>query len=81
MNQGMSPGSWLSQFISILLIHRKNIFSVITSFKVKCFLKKKSQKMLFTLCIKYLNKENRDSVKVFSGLVITLRTKQGRFEN
>ena len=37
--------------------------------------------MLFTLCIKYLNKENRDSVKVFSGLVITLRTKQGRFEN
>ena len=31
--------------------------------------------MLVVRCTNYLNKENSDSVKVFSGLVITLRTK------
>ena len=32
-------------------------------------------------CTNYLNKENSDSVKVFSALVITLRRKYGRVEN
>ena len=31
--------------------------------------------MLLAHCTNYLNKENSDSVKVFSGLVITLGTK------
>ena len=31
--------------------------------------------MLFARCTNYLNRENSDSVKVISGLVITLRTK------
>ena len=31
--------------------------------------------MLFARSTNYLNKENSDSVKVFSGLVIILRTK------
>ena len=31
--------------------------------------------MLSARCTNYLNKENNDSVKGFSGLVITLRTK------
>ena len=35
---------------------------------------KKSRKMLFARCANYLNKEDSDSGKVFSGLV-TLRTK------
>ena len=31
--------------------------------------------MTLARCTNYLNKENSDSVKVFSGLVIALRTK------
>ena len=31
--------------------------------------------MLLLHCTNYLNKENSDSVKIFSALVITLRTK------
>ena len=37
--------------------------------------------MLLVHCANYLNKENSDSVKVFSALVITLRRKYGRVEN
>ena len=46
-----------------------------SSFKRKVFLKKGSKKMLFARCTNYLNRENSDSVKAISGLVITLRTK------
>ena len=31
--------------------------------------------MILACCTNYLNKENSDSVKVFSGLVIVLQTK------
>ena len=31
--------------------------------------------MLFARCTNYLNKENSDTVKVFSGLVMILRTR------
>ena len=37
--------------------------------------------MLLARCTNYLSKENSDRVKVFSGLVKTLRTKSGRVEN
>ena len=37
--------------------------------------------MLFADYSNYLNKENSDSVKEFSGSVLTLRTKYGRDEN
>ena len=37
--------------------------------------------MLLSHWANYLNKENSDSVKVFSGLVIILRTKEDRVEN
>ena len=37
--------------------------------------------MLLAHWTNYLNKENCDGVKVFSELVITLRTKLGRVEN
>ena len=37
--------------------------------------------MLFADYSNYLNKENSDSVKEFSGSVLTLRTKYGRDKN
>ena len=59
---------------------RKSIFrfqekkSILRSYS-KVFFEEKSQNMLFARCANYLNKENSDSVKVFSGLVTTLHRK------
>ena len=64
-------GSWLSQFISVSFFHRKNVFFSFCFFQSKVFSKKKNQNMLFARCSNDLNKENSDSMKVFSGLVIT----------
>ena len=49
----------------------KNLYRCFCFFKVKFLKKKKSRKMLFARCTNYLNKGNNDTVKVFSGLVIT----------
>ena len=61
----------LNSLVSHFFIE-KCFFSVFASFKVN--FKKKSRKILLARCTNYLNKENSDSVKVFSGLVnITLK--------
>ena len=62
--------SFLNSLVSHFFIE-KMLFSSFASFKAKFFLKK-YQNMLFARCSNYLNKENSDSMKVFSGLAITL---------
>ena len=68
MNQEMSREvGRLNSLISQFFIEKKNFFS---SFCSCDFFKEKPRKMTFACCTNYLNKENSDNVKVFSGLVI-----------
>ena len=68
MSQGMN------QEVGFLNSLAPYIFSVFAPLK-ETFFWKKSQKMLFAHFTNYLNKENNHNVKVFSGLVMTLRPK------
>ena len=73
MSQGMRQEfGCLNLLVSHFFIEKKLFFSVLPFFKVK-FFKKTSERCYLKVVPIILNKDNSDSVKVFSGFVITLR--------